>query len=535
MCRWLKRMAPRVFETLCFYASVVKKNSFTLSAMSLLCACSALSQLAPSATPSPTATATPVPTDTATPPPTNTPTATATPTASDTPTITPTPSPTLTPSITPWPQTSNVFDNWDVFDLPAEIMDGIDNQMVAFLSVNRQETIANIATAQPFTGLQTVYFASPLSARSRIPVLELESTGDLEVFVARPGNALAFVQTNGDARSDGFYILDLSTGFSARILAGENPLVQRGRYMPPSWSPDGQQLALALATGYDMDIFLYAKDGSGRQNITSHGSYDFWPSFSPDGKFIAFVSDRADCPSWDPGLPGFCDGLTLPPPAGGLVYIYEVASGSVSLASGLNVAEPPYWINSSMLALATGDPFDLLNPQRRIWRADIISGETIEIGLPNGLASASILSESWSPRGSAVLAHIADSANQLVLLSADSAVLGRDDNLIFPRYSLAAAWAPDGQRIAIGGAAGNCPYGIRVKDSRLRTVASAGSPPTMCDPRYSPDGQFIAFAGVNPRVDGRNDIYVASANGFGASSITLDLRGQIELIGWVGG
>lgn len=505
--------------------------------MVLLSACSALSQPTPTATPSPTATATPtaIPTDTATPTPTASPTPTLSPTATDTPTVTPTPSPTLTPSITPYPETGYVFDNWDVSDIPAEIKDGVANQMIAFVSANRQETIANIATAQPFTGIQTVYFASPLSARNRIPVLELESAASLDVFVARPGNAIAFVQTNGDIRTDGLYILDLSTGFSARVLAGENPLVQRGRYMPPSWSPDGAQLALAVATGYDIDIFLYATDGSGRTNITNHGSYDFWPSWSPDGKTIAFVSDRADCVSWNPADSGFCDALTLPPPTGGMVYLYDVASGSVSLVSDLEVSEPPYWINSTMLALASGDPFDLLNPQRRIWRADITSGDVIELRLPDSSETASYLSESWSPRGDAVLVQIADSTNKLVLLSADSALIGQDDNLDFPRYSLSSAWAPDGARIAIGGTAGHCPFGIRVKDSRFRNVASAGPPPTMCDPRYSPDGQFIAFTGVIPRTDGRNDIYVASANGFGAGSITLDLRGHVELIGWVGG
>ena len=441
----------------------------------------------------------------------------------------------MTPSITPWPETSYVFDNWDVAAIPADIKDGVSNQMIAFISSNRQESIANIATAQPFTGVQTVYFASPLSARSRIAVLELDSTASLDVFVAEPGNALAYVQTNGDIRTDGLYILDLASGFSARVLAGENPLVQRGRYMAPSWSPDGEQLALGLATGYDMDIFLYAVDGSGRTNITERGSYDFWPSWSPDGKYIAFVSDRADCLSWRPTDPGFCDALTLPPPDTGQVYLYELATGEISLVADLQVSEPPYWINSTMLALASGDPFDLLNPQRRIWRANISSGELIEARLPSSPAGASYLSESWSPSGGAVLAQIAEASNRLILLSAAGALIRQDEALDFPRYGLSAAWAPDGGRIAIGGTGGHCPYGIRVKDSRFRNVASAGPPPTMCDPRYSPDGRFIAFAGVNPRVDGRNDIYVASANGFGASSITADLRGQVELIGWIGG
>ena len=407
--------------------------------------------------------------------------------------------------------------------------------MIAYISANRQVSIANIATAQPATGVQTLYFASPTRLRGRIPVLEVNSTAGLEVFVPRPGNALAFVRTDGDIRSNGLYILDFATGFSARVLAGDNPLVQRGYYMMPSWSPDGTQLAMAVATGYDIDIYLYATDGTVRENITQRGSYDMWPSWSPDGRHIAFVSDRADCPSWIPGEPDFCDALSVAPPTAGHVYLYDLADGSIRQVSDVAASEAPYWINESMLAFASGDPFDLLNPQRRIWRADIRSGDVREIRLPEGPAAASYLSERWSPDGAAVLTQIAADENRLALLSAEGALLGDDAALDFPRFSMSAAWSPDGERIAVGGTSGQCPYGVRVRDSRLRSVANAGPPPTMCDPHYSFDGEFLAFTGVNPRVDGRNDIYVASANGFGATSLTSDLRGQVELIGWVGG
>jgi hypothetical protein len=40
---------------------------------------------------------------------------------------------------------------------------------------------------------------------------------------------------------------------------------------------------------------------------------------------------------------------------------------------------------------------------------------------------------------------------------------------------------------------------------------------------------------VNPRIDGRVDVYIANQNGFGAVNITSSLRGSIQLLGWVGG
>ena len=192
--------------------------------------------------------------------------------------------------------------------------------------------------------------------------------------MARRGNALAYLKTDGDPRSSGLYILDLENGFSARLLPGENPLVQRGHYMRPDWSPDGAQLALAVATGYDIDIYLAATDGSLPINISETGSYDLWPRWSPDGAHIAFVSDRADCPSWIPGEPNFCDAASMPPPTGGHIYIYEVASGRARQLSDVIVSEPPAWINDTLLAFASGSPFDLGAPQRRIWRAKYRDG-----------------------------------------------------------------------------------------------------------------------------------------------------------------
>ncbi len=59
----------------------------------------------------------------------------------------------------------------------------------------------------------------------------------------------------------------------------------------------------------------------------------------------------------------------------------------------------------------------------------------------------------------------------------------------------------------------------------------------MCNPLYSPDGANIAYTGIVPRgvgaSDGRVDIYISNDRGFSTTNITSDLRGQIELLGWV--
>jgi len=60
----------------------------------------------------------------------------------------------------------------------------------------------------------------------------------------------------------------------------------------PSWSPDGKRLVF---TGYDgglSDLFIVNADGSNLHRLTNDKYADLEPSWSPDGKTIAFVTDR---------------------------------------------------------------------------------------------------------------------------------------------------------------------------------------------------------------------------------------------------
>ena len=60
----------------------------------------------------------------------------------------------------------------------------------------------------------------------------------------------------------------------------------------PAWSPDGQQLVF---TGYDgglSDLFVVRRDGSGLRRLTEDKYADLHPVWAPDGKTIAFATDR---------------------------------------------------------------------------------------------------------------------------------------------------------------------------------------------------------------------------------------------------
>jgi TolB protein len=66
------------------------------------------------------------------------------------------------------------------------------------------------------------------------------------------------------------------------------------RVSQPVWSPDGSKIAFVLtwAGGANLDIFVMNADGSGLFQLTDHPSVDSDPAWSPDGTKIAFTSNR---------------------------------------------------------------------------------------------------------------------------------------------------------------------------------------------------------------------------------------------------
>ncbi len=468
----------------------------------------------------------------------NTETATITASPTFTPTASLTPTVTQTPSITPFPAPGFLFDRWEQIELPTLLQDGTTIPLVVFTNSNDRQTITNLATAQPENTAMTVFVVQPEFPEARYALLELTAATGKRIFPAAAGTAIAYFSEAPGAQ--GLYILNLANGLSGRVAAISS-LVQRGLYSPPQWSPDGETLALTLATSYDMDIFLYDRGGAGRTNLTNSGAYDFFPAWSPDGRYLAFVSDRATCPSWIPGDANACDALTDTPPVGGQVYLLDVETGFVQQVSDQFVTEPPHWINNATLAFAAGNQADLLNPTRTLWLASVPGGTPRQLLLNND-ASALYLSDVWSPDGTAVLfQYNTPSTSEIVLMSTNGQILRRrGDDLLFPRFGMAAAWSPRGNRIAIGGTGGDCPYGTRVVDTTFDFTATGNPPPSMCEPLFAPNGNALAFTGVNSQrdrtnPDGRVDVYAADANGFNVKNLSIDLRGSMAFIGWLGG
>src|SRR5213083_273784 len=86
---------------------------------------------------------------------------------------------------------------------------------------------------------------------------------------------------------DDLVILDVERGREARrIHVGLNGL------QTPQWSPDGQQLVFTGFSNGFTDLFTINRDGTGLRRLTNDKFADLHPAWSPDGTTIAFVTDR---------------------------------------------------------------------------------------------------------------------------------------------------------------------------------------------------------------------------------------------------
>src|SRR5467141_4080662 len=86
---------------------------------------------------------------------------------------------------------------------------------------------------------------------------------------------------------DDLVILDVKKGSEFRRI----PIPLNG-LTTPAWSPDGRQIVF---TGYDgglSDLFVVNADGSDLRRLTNDKYADLQPAWSPDGKTIAFATDR---------------------------------------------------------------------------------------------------------------------------------------------------------------------------------------------------------------------------------------------------
>ena len=179
------------------------------------------------------------------------------------------------------------------------------------------------------------------------------------------GRILAYTSYK-DGNPD-LWFLDLETGHS-RIFSNEQGLNIAGGF-----SPDGTKILMTLSRGKSPNLFLREVAGAApAERLTSHFGADSTPTFSPDARQVAFVSDRSGNPQ---------------------IHVLDVPTKKITRLTSLNWCDAPAWSPTGEWIAFAGRAHN--KDKMDIFLVDITGGQLRQLTHGEG----SNEDPAWSPDG----------------------------------------------------------------------------------------------------------------------------------------
>ncbi|MCC6681724.1 MAG: PD40 domain-containing protein [Phycisphaeraceae bacterium] len=209
----------------------------------------------------------------------------------------------------------------------------------------------------------------------------------------------------------------------------------------PNWSPDGKWVAFASNRGGSYDIYVMPATGGHPRQITNDPTIDLHPSFSPDGSKLVYCSLGSMSGQWE-------------------MVVIDVNNPSTRQVIGLGLF--PNWSPA-------GDTILFQRARQRgtrwfsVWTMNLVNGEPTpptEIAVS---ANAAVITPDWSPDGNQVVfctvidpqADASASATRADLWVTSSDGTGRMKLTSGKFTNIQPAWSADGSILFVSDRAAN--------------------------------------------------------------------------------